>query len=74
MPLLSPDFARAPRGELTIPNGYALPSPAQWALELIDRASRRRKELDSGTEVRSLPGGFDDAEDAETEGADNLEV
>ena len=44
-----------------------LPTPVQWALELIERAGRRRKELDGKTEIRRLPGGFGDAEDAETE-------
>ena len=47
-----------------------LPSPAQWALDLIEKAGRRRKELDNGKEVRALPGDFDDAEDVETEELD----
>jgi len=35
---------------------------------LIERASRRRQELDGGQEVRALAGGaFDEAEDAEIE-------
>ena len=42
-------------------------SPAQWALDLIGRAKSRQKELEGKTEVRALPGGFDDAEEAETE-------
>jgi len=51
-----------------------LPSPAQWALELIARAGRRRKELEGKTEIRRLSGGFDDAEDAESEEADDPEA
>jgi len=47
-----------------------LPSPAQWALELIERAGRQRKELEGKTEIRRLSGDFDDAEDAETEEGD----
>jgi len=50
-----------------------LPTPAQWAMELIERAGRRRKQLGGQTEIRRLPGGFDDAEDAETEEGDDLE-
>ncbi len=42
-----------------------LPSPAQWALELIDRAKHRNKELDSRKEIRPLPGDSDDIEDAQ---------
>ena len=42
-----------------------LPSPAQWALELIDKARQRHKELDEGKEVRSLPGDDYEIEDAE---------
>jgi len=37
---------------------------AQWVLDFIEKAARRRKELDGKTEIRRLPGGFDDAEDA----------
>jgi len=45
-----------------------LPSPAQWALDLIERASQRRRELDSSKEVRALPGSaFEEAEDVEAE-------
>ena len=44
-----------------------LPSPAQWALQLIDKTKQRRKELDSGKEVRSLPGDDLDIEDADVE-------
>jgi len=51
-----------------------LPTPAQWALDLIEKAGRRRKELDGKTEVRRLPGGFDDAEDAETEEGDDSDA
>ncbi len=51
-----------------------LPSPAQWALDLIERASQRRRELDSSKEVRALPGStFDEAEDTETEEMDDPE-
>jgi len=42
-------------------------------MELIERAGRRRKQLGGQTEIRRLPGGFDDAEDAETEEGDDLE-
>ena len=52
-----------------------LPSPAQWALDLIEKASRRRRDLDGSQEVRALPGGaFDEAEDAETEETDGTEA
>ena len=52
-----------------------LPSPAQWALDLIERASQRRKELDSGQEVRALPGiVIDEAEEVETEETDDPEA
>jgi len=44
-----------------------LPSPAQWALQLIDKTRQRRKELESGKEVRSLPGDELDIEDADVE-------
>jgi len=44
-----------------------LPSPAQWALQLIEKTRQRRKELDSGKEVRSLPGDELDIEDADVE-------
>jgi len=44
-----------------------LPSPAQWALELIEKTKLRQKELDSGKEVRSLPGAEYEIEDAEVE-------
>jgi len=44
-----------------------LPSPAQWALDLIDKTSQRQKELDSGKEVRSLPGQKIEIEDADVE-------
>ena len=42
-----------------------LPSPAQWALELIEKTRQRQKELDEGKEVRSLPGEDFEIEDAE---------
>ncbi|MDP8227959.1 MAG: hypothetical protein P9M15_00740 [Candidatus Electryoneaceae bacterium] len=42
-----------------------LPSPAQWALELIEKTRQRHKELDEGKEVRSLPGDDLEIEDAE---------
>lgn len=42
-----------------------LPSPAQWALELIEKTRQRQKELDEGKEVRSLPGEGFEIEDAE---------
>ena len=51
-----------------------LPSPAQWALELIEKTKERQRELDEGKEIRALPGGFDDAEDAETEELDDAEA
>ncbi len=51
-----------------------LPTPAQWALDLIEKAGRRRKELDGGGEVRLLPGGFDEAEDADAEDMDDPET
>ena len=51
-----------------------LPSPAQWALELIEKTKQRQRELDEGKEIRALPGGFDDAEDAETEELDDAEA
>ena len=44
-----------------------LPSPAQWALQLIDKTRQRQKELNSGKEVRSLPGDDLDIEDADVE-------
>jgi len=44
-----------------------LPSPAQWALQLIDKTKQRRKELDSGKEIRNLPGDDLDIEDADVE-------
>lgn len=44
-----------------------LPSPAQWALELIEKTRQRQKELDSGTEVRSLPGADFEIEDVDVE-------
>jgi len=44
-----------------------LPSPAQWALELIEKTKQRQKELDEGKEVRSLPGEDFEIEDAEVE-------
>jgi len=51
-----------------------LPSPAQWALDLIERAGQRQRELGSSKEVRTLPGSaFDEAEDAETEEMDDPE-
>ena len=51
-----------------------LPSPAQWALDLIEKAGQRRKELDGGKEVRALPGDFLDAEDADAEELDDPEA
>ena len=50
------------------------PSPAQWALELIEKTKQRQRELDEGKEVRALPGGFNDAEDVETEELDDAEA
>ena len=50
-----------------------LPSPASWALELIEKTRQRRKELDSGKEVRSLPGSELDIEDVEVEDVDASE-
>ncbi len=47
-----------------------LPSPAQWALDLIDKARRRPRALTDGKEVRALPGEFDDTEDADVEELD----
>ena len=44
-----------------------LPSPAQWALELIEKTRQRQKELNEGKEVRSLPGEGFEIEDAEVE-------
>ncbi len=44
-----------------------LPSPAQWALELIEKTRQRQKELDSGKEVRSLPGSEYEIEEVEVE-------
>ena len=44
-----------------------LPSPAQWALELIEKTKQRQKELDEGKEVRALPGDEYEVEDAEVE-------
>ena len=44
-----------------------LPSPASWALELIEKTRQRRKELDSGKEVRSLPGEEYEIEDVDAE-------
>ena len=44
-----------------------LPSPAQWALELIDKTKQRHRELDSGKEVRSLPGVDYEIEDVDVE-------
>ena len=44
-----------------------LPSPAQWALELIEKTRQRQKELDTGKEVRSLPGSELDIEDVDVE-------
>ncbi len=44
-----------------------LPSPAQWALELIDKTRQRHRELDSGKEVRPLPGSELDIEEVEVE-------
>ena len=50
-----------------------LPSPAQWALELIEKTRQRQKELDSGTEVRSLPGAKYEIEDVDVEVVDASE-
>jgi hypothetical protein len=44
-----------------------LPSPAQWALQLIDKTRQRQKELNSGKEVRSLPREDYEIEDADVE-------
>jgi len=44
-----------------------LPSPAQWALELIEKTRQRQKELDSGKEVRSLPGTEFEIEEVDVE-------
>jgi len=44
-----------------------LPSPAQWALELIEKTRQRQKELDSGKEVRSLPGSEYEIEDVDVD-------
>jgi len=44
-----------------------LPSPAQWALQLIEKTSQRQKELKSGKEVRNLPGEDYEIEDADVE-------
>ena len=51
-----------------------LPSPAQWALDLIEKAKHRPRELEGGKEVRALPGEFDDAEDADAEELDGPEA
>ena len=51
-----------------------LPSPAQWALDLIDKAKQRPRALTDGKEVRALPGEFDDAEDADAEELDATEA
>ena len=48
-----------------------LPSPAQWALELIEKTKQRQKEFDAGKEVRSLPGDDFDVEDAEVSEIDD---
>ena len=50
-----------------------LPSPAQWALQLIEKTRQRQKELDSGKEVRSLPGSEYEIEDADVEDIDASE-
>lgn len=44
-----------------------LPSPAQWALELIEKTRQRQRELDEGKEVQALPGDGYEVEDAEVE-------
>ncbi len=44
-----------------------LPSPAQWALELIEKTRQRQQELDSGKEVRSLPGAEYEIEDVDVD-------
>ena len=44
-----------------------LPSPAQWALELIEKTRQRQNELDSGKEVRSLPGSEYEIEDVDVD-------
>ena len=44
-----------------------LPSPAQWALELIDKTRERHKELNSGKEVRPLPGSEYEIEEVDVE-------
>ncbi len=50
-----------------------IPSPAQWALQLIEKTSKRQKELDSGKEVRSLPGSEYEIEDVDVEDIDASE-
>ena len=47
-----------------------LPSPAQWALELIEKTKQRQRELDGGGEVRALPGDVIDAEFMDIEDTD----
>ena len=44
-----------------------LPSPVQWALELIEKTRQRQKELDSGKEIRSLPGSEYEIEDVDVD-------
>ena len=51
-----------------------LPSPAQWALELIEKTKERQRELDGGKEVRALPGADYEVEDAEIEEVDDAEA
>ena len=48
-----------------------LPSPAQWALELIEKTRRRQKELDGNREVRALPGDVIDVEVTDVEEGDD---
>ena len=44
-----------------------LPSPAQWALELIEKTKQRQRELDEGKEIRALSGEEYEIEDADVE-------
>jgi len=48
-----------------------LPSPAQWALELIEKTRQRQKELDGGREVRTLPGEVIDVEFSDVDEGDD---
>ena len=48
-----------------------LPSPAQWALELIEKTRQRQRELDGNQEVRALPGEVIDVEATDVEEDDD---